>query len=169
MSMTNKNVVCIRWGMKYGAHYVNRLYGMVARHLTPPFRFVCFTDSTLGLRDEIEVQPLPDLDVEMPLRTFGIWPKARLWGERLGDLSGPVLFLDLDVVVTGTLDGFFEYGDPDEVILARNPAVTFEALGQQFQAALSAALPGELLLGTAPACRLPGGDFSGQGITSPCH
>ena len=39
MSMTNKNVVCIRWGMKYGAHYVNRLYGMVARHLTPPFRF----------------------------------------------------------------------------------------------------------------------------------
>lgn len=130
MSMINKNVVCIRWGMKYGAHYVNRLYGMVARHLTPPFRFVCFTDSTLGLRDEIEVQPLPDLDIEMPLRTFGIWPKARLWGERLGDLSGPVLFLDLDVVVTGTLDGFFEYGDPDEVILARNPAVTFEALGQ---------------------------------------
>ena len=26
-------VICMKWGSKYGPEYVNRLYGMVARHL----------------------------------------------------------------------------------------------------------------------------------------
>lgn len=125
MSMTNKNVVCIRWGMKYGAHYVNRLYGMVARHLTPPFRF------RVG-----KLKPLQDAFRADPQ---GIADRYR-YEQRLVSREAPG-------------------GDP----------VLAAAVGQQFQAALSAALPGELLLGTAPACRLPGGDFSGQGITSPCH
>ena len=66
----------------------------------------------------------------MPTGTKGIWPKARLWGPALADLRGPVLFMDLDLVVTGSLDDFFSYGDPDEVILARNPNTPFERLGQ---------------------------------------
>ena len=66
----------------------------------------------------------------MPTGTKGIWPKARLWGARLGDLEGPVLFMDLDLVVVGPLDGFFSFGDPDEVILARNPNTPLERLGQ---------------------------------------
>ena len=38
------NVLCIKWGTKYGSDYVNRLYRMVGRHLRRPFRFVCLTD-----------------------------------------------------------------------------------------------------------------------------
>ena len=30
------NVVCLKWGTKYGPEYVNRLYRMVARHLHRP-------------------------------------------------------------------------------------------------------------------------------------
>jgi hypothetical protein len=45
-------------------------------------------------------------------------------------LSGVVLFLDLDLVVTGSLDVFFTYGDPEDVILSRNAAKPFERLGQ---------------------------------------
>ena len=81
---------------------------MVARNLTSPFSFTCFTDRTEGIRPEVRCEPLPPLDVEMPTGTKGIWPKARLWGPRLGDLTGPVLFLDLDLVVVGGLDAFFE-------------------------------------------------------------
>jgi hypothetical protein len=66
----------------------------------------------------------------MPTGTKGIWPKARLWGPRLADLEGPVLFMDLDLVVTGPLDPFFEHGPPDAVILARNQNTPFETLGQ---------------------------------------
>ena len=45
-----KQVICISWGTKYGAPYVNRLYAMVARNLTPPFSFTCFTDNAEGFR-----------------------------------------------------------------------------------------------------------------------
>lgn len=125
-----KQVICISWGSKYGAPYVNRLYAGVARHLTPPFAFTCFTDDPTGFNPAIRAEPLPPIDVEMPVGTKGIWPKARLWGPRLGDLTGPVLFMDLDLVVVGSLDDFFSFGDPDEVILARNPNTPLERLGQ---------------------------------------
>ena len=125
-----KQVVCIHWGTKYGPRYVNRLYAMVARNITPPFSFTCFCDDPTDFRPEIDAQPLPPLDVVMPTGTLGIWPKARLWGETLGALRGPVLFSDLDLVITGSLDPFFEYGDPGDIILARNPTVPLERLGQ---------------------------------------
>ncbi|WP_341211847.1 glycosyl transferase [uncultured Limimaricola sp.] len=125
-----KQVICINWGTKYGAPFINRLYGMVARNITPPFSFTCFTDNREGIRGEVNCQDLPPLDVEMPRNSKGIWPKARLWGPKLGDLSGPVLFMDLDLVVTGSLDDFFTHGDPDDVILSRNPNTPLEKLGQ---------------------------------------
>lgn len=125
-----RQVICINWGTKFGPPYVNRLYAMVARNITPPFSFTCFTDRAEGIRPEVRCEPLPPLDVVMPTGTKGIWPKARLWGPRLGDLTGPVLFLDLDLVVVGSLDPFFEVGGEDEVILARNQSTPFEKLGQ---------------------------------------
>lgn len=125
-----KQVICINWGTRYGPPYVNRLYAGVARHLTPPFTFTCFTDSADGIRPEVRCEPLPPIAARMPTGTKGIWPKARLWGPRLGDLRGPVLFMDLDLVVTGSMDDFFAFGDSDEVILARNPSTPLEKLGQ---------------------------------------
>ncbi|EJL50341.1 hypothetical protein PMI09_05192 [Rhizobium sp. CF122] len=126
-----KQVICISWGTKYGAPFINRLYAMVRRNITPPFTFTCFTDNRADLNPEILCEDLPPLDVEnMPVRTKGIWPKARLWGPKLGKLSGPVLFLDLDLVIVGSLDSFFEVGEPDDVILSRNQTTPFERLGQ---------------------------------------
>lgn len=125
-----RQVICIRWGDKYGPEYVNRLYAMVERSVTPPFTFHCITDDTAGLRSEIRHVPLPLLGCDTPKGVTGIWGKSRLWNEKLGELEGPVLFLDLDVVVLGSLDPFFTHGDPDDVILARNPNTPFERLGQ---------------------------------------
>lgn len=125
-----KQIICINWGTKYGPPFINRLYAMVARNITPPFRFVCFTDSSDGVRPDVECHPLPPISVEIPKTRQGIWPKARLWGPRLADLEGPVLFLDLDLVITGNLDDLFGFGGHDRVILARNPARPLERLGQ---------------------------------------
>ena len=130
MATSAKQFICINWGTKYGADYVNRLYGMVARNTTPPFTFTCFTDNSDNFRPEVDAVPLPELSFELPKTKKGIWPKCRLWSEKLAHLSGPVLFLDLDLVVTGNLDSFFEYGDPEDVILARNPSNPLEKLGQ---------------------------------------
>lgn len=124
-----KQIICIKWGAKYGALDVNRLYGGIARNITPPFRLICFTDDTAGLRAEVDTRPLPDFAYEPPKNTKGKWPKSRLWGD-LGDVTGVVLFMDLDVVVTDNLDGFFAFGRPEDVVLARNATTPFEKLGQ---------------------------------------
>jgi hypothetical protein len=130
MTTIMKQVICIKWGRLYGPEFVNCLYAMVARNISPPFRFVCFCDNPAGIREEVDTFPLPSLNFEVPKTVRGIWPKCRLWNAQLGDLRGPVLFLDLDLVVTGNLDDFFEFGDPDDVVLARNPSNPLERLGQ---------------------------------------
>jgi len=73
---------------------------------------------------------LPDLNCELAVNTRGIWGKARLWGRDLNGVEGVVLFFDLDIVIKGNLDGFFEFGNPDDVILARNWIRPLEKLGQ---------------------------------------
>jgi hypothetical protein len=103
---------------------------MVARNLTPPFRFYAMTDRTEGIRPEVTCLPFPDLPFSLAEVRHGIWDKSRLWRADLGGPTGPVLFMDLDLVVTGSLDAFFDHGGPDDVILARNPNTPFEKLGQ---------------------------------------
>jgi len=103
---------------------------MVARNITPPFRFVCFTDSVLGIAKDVECHPLPEIPIEIPKTRLGIWEKARLWGPELADLQGSVLFLDLDLVITDSLDNLFDFGEQGDVILARNPVRPLERLGQ---------------------------------------
>lgn len=125
-----KQIVCINWGTKYGAPYVNRLYEMVRANTTPPFRFVAFTDTTDGIHPDVDCFDLPEMPGFMPKNTIGQWPKSRLWAPELGDLTGPFLFMDLDVTITGSLDAFFEFGAPEDVIVARNVAKPLQRLGQ---------------------------------------
>ena len=115
-----KQIICIKWGNRYGPEYVNRIYGMVERNITPPFRVICFTDDKQGIREEVVCRDLPDLGCPRPTNAPGKWPKTALWGETLFDIQGLALFIDLDVVITGNLDIFFQYGSEDDVIVARN-------------------------------------------------
>jgi hypothetical protein len=106
-----KQVVCMKWGTAYSADYVNRLYSMVARNVTGPLRFVCYTDDPRGVRDDVACLPCPEIDLPSPQRNKG-WRKVNLWAERLAGFDGgDVLFLDLDLVITGNIDCFFTWGD----------------------------------------------------------
>lgn len=100
--------VCMNWGTKYGADYVNRLYSMVARHTTEPFRFLCFTDCRDGIRSEVECFECPEVDIPGRKRNAG-WRKLSLWASEIPGLTGTALFLDLDIVITGPLDEFFTW------------------------------------------------------------
>jgi hypothetical protein len=101
------NVICMKWGSKYGPEYVNRLASMVRRHLARPHRFVCMTDDPSGLDTGIDARPLPGFsDPGGPERG---WRKISCFRRPLHDLEGPTLFIDLDVVVVGALDPFFEH------------------------------------------------------------
>ena len=130
MPTTVKQIVCVKWGTKYGPEYVNRLYAMVKGNITPPFRFVCLTDSRAGIRAEVECFDLPELGCPHPVGTFGKWKKVVLWGKEVPGLTGVALFVDLDSIIVGSIDDYFTYGDPNDVILARNWAVPLRKLGQ---------------------------------------
>ena len=109
----------MKWGVRYGPEYVNRLYGMVRRNITGDLRFICFTDQAEGLVEGIEAHPLPEINMPEVLPKFSAWRKLSLWQAPLLDLEGDVLFLDLDVVVTGSLDRFFDYR-PGEYCVIEN-------------------------------------------------
>ena len=52
------NIVCMKWGTRYGPEWVDRLYGMVMRNTSWTVRFVCLTDDGTGIRPEVEIKPL---------------------------------------------------------------------------------------------------------------
>lgn len=104
----SKTVICMKWGARYGADFANRLFSMTRRHVTGDLRFVCFTDDATGLDPGIEALPLPAIELPERVR-WNPWRKISLWQYPLADLEGDVLFLDLDVVVTGSLDPLFDY------------------------------------------------------------
>ena len=108
MAAATVNIICMKWGSMYGPDYVNHLRRGVARHLARAHRFVCFTDDGRGLDRGIEVMPLPDLGLPPGQRDLR-WRKLAVFRERLGDLTGTALFLDLDLVIVDSLEPFFEH------------------------------------------------------------
>ncbi|MGC6426159.1 MAG: glycosyl transferase [Akkermansiaceae bacterium] len=108
-----KQFICMKWGRKYGGEYVNRLYDSIARNSSTPFELTCFTDDGSGLHEQIKVQPLPDSGLNedaMDAKKGGdTWRKVALFMPSLAPIEGDILYLDLDVVITGPLDRFFDY------------------------------------------------------------
>lgn len=109
-----RQVICMKWGTKYGPEYVNRLYAMVRRHLSGDFRFVCLTDDSAGIRPEVSCFPIPPLDLPPGIPERG-WTKLVSLASDLYGLRGTALFLDVDVVIVGSLDAFFE--QPGEFLI----------------------------------------------------
>jgi hypothetical protein len=104
-----RHVLCMKWGTKYGPEYVNTLYAMVRRNLRGDFRFVCLTDDAEGIRPEVECLPIPAMDIrpEAPGVRDRAWRKLTTFSADLHGLRGTALYLDVDVVVVGSLDEFF--------------------------------------------------------------
>ena len=114
-----QTVICLKWGTRYGPEYVNKLYSMVARNTKRPLRFVCITDDPTDLLKEIETRPMPEFDLPETFRFKG-FRRMFLFKETLCDLNGPVLHLDVDLVVTGSIDDFFDYKPASKYIVAEN-------------------------------------------------
>ena len=116
--MENVNVICLKWGTLYGPEYVNHLYNMVSRNLSLPFRFICLTEHSGGIKDEVEIFPLPEFE-EPPweyARFCSAWRKLALFKPGLADMQGKVLFLDLDVVIIKPIDELFSYSNKLTII-----------------------------------------------------
>lgn len=107
-----RTILCMKWGALYAADYANVLFNACRRHLAGPFRFLCLTDRPEGLDPEIEARPIPEIGCTPEMWRHGAWPKLSVFAENLYDLSGRVLFVDLDTVICGDLEPFFAHPAP---------------------------------------------------------
>ncbi len=106
VSSNPRNVICMKWGTRYPAYYVNRLHAMVRANLAGDFRFVCLTDDPAGIDPRVDCHPIPSVPLEPDGQERG-WRKLASFATPLYDLQGTALFLDLDVVVTRPIDDLF--------------------------------------------------------------
>ncbi len=116
-----RQILCMKWGTLYGPEYVNRLYAMAAANLTGAVRMVCLTDDPSGIRPEVQCLPCPTIDLPPPHSLRG-WRKVTTFAKSndLFGLEGEWLFLDLDVVVTGSLDDFFTFRPETDFVVMQN-------------------------------------------------
>ena len=96
-----KNVVCIKWGEKFGVEYVNKLYNAVQRNLSLKHRFICLTDDAEGIVAGVETFDIPRADLKI------CWNKLALFERGIHNIEGQILFLDLDVVIVKPIDDLF--------------------------------------------------------------
>jgi hypothetical protein len=94
-------VACVNWGTKYDPRYVEILEAAVKRNLKAPHEFVCFTDNPKNYRCKTRT---------LPKGLEGWWNKLFLFSK--GCFDSRVLFLDLDICVTGSLDELVEIPSP---------------------------------------------------------
>ena len=88
---------CVCVGDKYPSAYVYALHEAVAAHLKAPHRFRCITERSLA-----------GIETVAPVLDYGgWWSKLNLFAP--GIATGPSLYFDLDVVITGGLDYLAEY------------------------------------------------------------
>lgn len=96
----------LRSGSYYDQEWVLKLKRGVERHLSVPHRFVVLTDTP------VEGVTCFALEHDWP----GWWAKVELF--RPGVIQGPTLYLDLDTVLVGSIDGLSDL--PYDFAMMRN-------------------------------------------------
>ena len=90
--LTMITVWCVYWGNKYHPAYVYELRDAVKKNLTVEHEFKCIT-----------VDKFPGIITRNPPVSYsGWWQKLGLFAPQVA--TGPSLYFDLDVVITGNLD-----------------------------------------------------------------
>ena len=107
------NFICIKWGTKYGPHYVNNLYRMVQENYHNDFTFNCYTDDSTGLN--CDTKDIPDIDPLHPKYWFGkenyCWDRSKFLmfnSHNFLGYDGHWCFLDLDVIIQNDITDIHE-------------------------------------------------------------
>lgn len=83
--------------------YINNLYYGIKRFAAEDFKFICFTNLDLDLDKNIETR-------QFPLFTDkGVLPRLWMFSKGAGLFGDQVLCLDIDVVITGSLQDIMGY------------------------------------------------------------
>ena len=106
------NILCLKHGTKYDSSYVNKLYTACKKHCTLDFKFYCATEDPQNLHPQINVIKLPNSAMS------GWWYKPWLFSRDL-QLTGTILYMDLDVVVADNINKIFTH-KPGQWLICRD-------------------------------------------------
>ena len=115
-----QTVACMRWGTLFPPDYVNRLYRGAMRNVMRARRAFSLSPTIpAAWRRASNSRPIPP--IRLPATGLGgsPWRKLALWSRDIG-VAGDMLFLDLDVVVVGALDAFFDFLKPGKLAIIRD-------------------------------------------------
>lgn len=100
-----RHVITWQWGAKYGRHYVDRLARAVERNLGSHTFTVCEP-----LPEDMHLTAIPGCFAR--LRTFD-----PAWQRSMGfDEGDKILCLDLDLIVTGSIEPLFDQSEPFAIL-----------------------------------------------------
>jgi hypothetical protein len=108
--MERLNIVTWHWGSKYPGHYIERLKAGVTRHLAQEFRFCVFA---------------PEQEDEYLTKIPGCFCRLRMFSpewQAKHNLTGRIVCIDLDAVITGPLDPLFDRPEPFNILHGGNSA-----------------------------------------------
>jgi len=116
--------ICIKWGTLYPTEHVNRLYRAVLRNTKRDVDFYCMTENADGLDSGINVLPLAEqpydarmVTAQKTVKKQGALKKIAMFNPALySENVGPVLALDLDILITGDLDELADFA-PGHVVM----------------------------------------------------
>lgn len=104
-------IVCVKYGHKYSADYVNNLFRMVNQaccaHRGKSWnsfqpQFICYTEDPNGIQTGIEIRPFSN---EGSASWKGWWRKAQVFeATPYQDENRWILYLDLDTVIIQSID-----------------------------------------------------------------
>lgn len=93
------NVVCYKWGDRYEPLYWDRLFKAVKKNLSLPHEFIVICDNAEGLEGDYT-----KIKMDMEKDFFDFWTKMTIFRPKPFGITGRILLLDVDTVITGNLD-----------------------------------------------------------------
>ena len=95
---------CVIHGTAYSWTYVERLYNMLSRHITPGIRLHVYTEADRPVPEPMIKHVLTEWNITRPKR--GWWYKMQLFNPE--HHAGPLLYFDLDTVIVGNIDWIWQ-------------------------------------------------------------
>ena len=96
------NIVCLKWGTRYSADWVNRLYIMVKRNYNQEFKFWCCTENPVDIQPKVNIIPLHTYDLEK------WWWKLWFFSKEF-PVKGKCLYFDLDTIIQNDITDLVNY------------------------------------------------------------
>lgn len=95
---------CVIYGDRYSWSYVDRLYNMLSRHSSRKINLHVYTEANRVVPSPMIKHTLAEWPISGPKQLW--WYKMQLFNPQ--QHSGPMLYFDLDVVITKSIDWIYQ-------------------------------------------------------------